>query len=234
MELLLLGTIHLGATTDAVQMDEASRNKLNNEQFEELVEVLQQYEPEQIFVEYPLDYQQELDREYEAYINEDALLKRNEVHEIGFRLAKKLNLSRIHTVDWNEEIVEDFESITEEKSVQQLQEIFGRAAVLMEQITEKVKCGDIIKLFQWINSKEQVKLNHQIYVDLLQMEDEIAFNWVVNYWYYRNLKIVKNIMAVKKQGLKKGLILYGVGHNYLLKQFLEEIDGVTVRSFGEA
>ncbi|ATP39976.1 hypothetical protein CSE16_07890 [Solibacillus sp. R5-41] len=235
MELLLLGTIHLESTTDAVQMGEVDRKKLGNKQFEELVNVLQEFEPEQIFVEFPMDYQPELDRQYKEYINENGQLNSNEVYQIGFRLAKKLNHSSIYTVDWNEEIanLKGLEDITEEQSVKQIQNILNGANIQMEQISEKLKGSSIIELFKFINSKEQSRVNHQIYVDLLQMSDEIAFDWVVNYWYYRNLKIVKNIMAVKKDGLKKGLIIYGAGHNYLLSQFLGEIEGITVRCFGD-
>ena len=103
----------------------------------------------------------------------------------------------------------------------------------MEQITQKIRSTNIIETYKFINSKEQNYFNHQLYIDFMHLDDEIGFNWVANYWYYRNLRIVKNIIATKKEDAKRGLILYGAGHNYLLKQFLQEIEGITVKSFGE-
>ena len=232
MEFLLLGTIHLNENTDLVQLGQGELLKFREEEFEQLVNELRKFAPEQIFVEFPVGYQQQLDKEYEAYLTNESPLGHNEVYQIAFRLAKKLHHDRVYTVDWNEEIpnLKGLEDIQDKSALQQ---ILGRGEELMKQITEKIRSTGIIETFQFINSNELDHLNHQIYIDLMQLDDEIAFNWVANYWYYRNLRIVKNIMAAKKDGAKKGLILYGFGHNYLLKQQLQEIEGITVKSFGE-
>lgn len=231
MEILLLGTIHLNENNDSVQLEQEERSKFGEAEFEQLVNELQKFEPEQIFVEFPVGYQQQLDKEYEAYLS-NGILENNEVYQIAFRLAKKLHHDRVFTVDWNEDIpnLKGLEDIQDKEA---LQKILSRFEDLMEQMTRKIRSTDIIETFQFINSDELNRLNHQLYIDLMQLDDEIAFNWVANYWYYRNLRIVKNIMAVRKNGAKKGLILYGSGHNYLLKQFLQEIEGIEVKCFGE-
>lgn len=86
---------------------------------------------------------------------------------------------------------------------------------------------------KFIKLAEQTKIGHQTYIELMLLEDEIAFNWVSNYWYYRNLKIAKNIHHAKLDGKNKALVLYGAGHNYLLHNFLGEMPGYQVKLFGE-
>ena len=56
-------------------------------------------------------------------------------------------------------------------------------------------------------------LNHQLYVDLMSIPDERAFDLVVNYWYYRNLKIVQNINKSLKADTKRAIVLCGGAHN---------------------
>ncbi|MGN7116600.1 DUF5694 domain-containing protein [Lysinibacillus odysseyi] len=55
-----------------------------------------------------------------------------------------------------------------------------------------------------------------------------------NYGYYRNLKMAKNIRNSIKDTTTKALVLAEGAHSYLLKQFLSEVPGYTIVSFGEA
>lgn len=232
MEILLLGTIHLGETTDAIQLTAEEKNQFQEQQFEILTNDLATFKPDQIFVEYPYKLQHELHATYKNNSAPDALQK-NEIYQIGFRLANKLSLDTITAVDWNEEILglPGLEALSHGHCAHEFKEIMQRANQLAMNYSAKLKEGNIIDLFKFINSKEQNKLNHQIYLDLLALEDDIAFNWVVNYWYYRNLKIVQNIQKSIKPSTKRTVLIYGTGHNYLLKQQLEDISNIQVISY---
>lgn len=235
MEIMLLGTFHLSENTDSVQLGEEERSKFGDEQFESLIEELAKFEPEQIFVEYPIKLQEQLDKEYLNYQATNTPVENNEIYQIGFRLAKRLQHDKVFAVDWNEDLpnVPYFDTTTNEQSKIEIQGITERAAKQIEMYAQKIKSSTIIDTFKFINSQEQTKIGHQTYVELMLLEDEITFNWVSNYWYYRNLKIVKNINAAKLDGKNKALVLYGAGHNYLLHNFLGEMPGYQVKFFGE-
>ena len=64
-----------------------------------------------------------------------------------------------------------------------------------------------------ISRNGSFRLNHQLYVDLMSIPDERAFDLVVNYWYYRNLKIVQNINKSLKADTKRAIVLCGGAHN---------------------
>ncbi|KYG90620.1 hypothetical protein A0U40_06500 [[Bacillus] sp. KCTC 13219] len=103
---------------------------------------------------------------------------------------------------------------------------------MIEQLTSIIQQGDIIKLYKFINSPEYIVNDHKIYLDLMQLDDEIAFEWVSKYWYYRNLRIAHNIKKSLKPKTKRAIILYGAGHNYLLKQQLEDDPSIKVIQYG--
>ena len=234
MEILLLGTLHLEETTDNLQFSEETRGKLGEEQFEILTNELAAFQPSQIFVEYPYKMQEKLDTQYQDYLNTNVLHK-NEIYQIGFRLAKKLQHEKVYAVDWNEEIagLRGLEAISDEQSITEFQQILKRANEQMTAFSSKLDEGNSIEFFKLVNSPEQNLLNHQIYTDSMMLNDEVAFEWVANYWYYRNLKIVQNIRKSIKQGAQKALILYGAGHNYLLQQQLQDLPDIKVIPYGE-
>lgn len=66
----------------------------------------------------------------------------------------------------------------------------------------------------------------------MQLEDEIAFEWVSKYWYYRNLRIVRNIKKSLKSETKRAVILHDDGNSYLLKQLLEDYPSIKVHLYG--
>ncbi|MEK4080608.1 DUF5694 domain-containing protein [Solibacillus sp. FSL K6-1126] len=68
---------------------------------------------------------------------------------------------------------------------------------------------------------------------LVGTDDEIAFEWISKYWYYRNLRIARNIKKSILPETKRSVILYGSGHNYLLKQLLEEDESIKVIQYGD-
>lgn len=234
MEILLLGTIHLEETTDYIQLSDETKGKLVDEQFEILTNDLATFQPNQIFVEYPFSLQVNLDTLYQNYLKTNSLFK-NEIYQIGFRLAKRLQHEKIYAVDWNEAIpgLKELDAISDEHSVYEFQQILTRASEQMKTISSKLNAGNIIELFKFINSPKQTRLDHQTYSDLMILNDEIAFEWVANYWYYRNLKIVQNIRKSIEQGTQRALILYGAGHNYLLQQLLEDIPEITVIPYSD-
>lgn len=103
MEVLLVGTIHLGYTPDIHTLSKDDTDKYSDMHFEQLTTDIAKSQADQIFIEYPIHLQHELHAMYHSDKVNDAF-KQNEIYQIGFRLAKKLRHETIYAADWNEEL----------------------------------------------------------------------------------------------------------------------------------
>ena len=234
MEILLVGTIHLGETPDIHTLAEDDKKKYSDIHSEQLVADIAKFQADQVFVEYPFELQKQLKTIYRsAEVNED--FEENEVYQIGFRLAKMLGHDAVYAVDWHEEPDESINLglVAEGKSKAEYEKLMDRVKIVMKKLTVIIQQGNIIELYKFINSPENILNDHKVYLDLMQLDDEVAFEWVTKYWYYRNLRIVRNIKQSITPETKRAVILYGSGHNYLLKQLLEDDQSIKVIHYGD-
>ncbi|MEK3766185.1 DUF5694 domain-containing protein [Solibacillus sp. FSL K6-4121] len=234
MEILLVGTIHLGETPDINSLSENDKKKYSDVHFEQLAEDIAKFQADQVFVEYPFELQKQLNVIYRsAEVNEE--FKENEIYHIGFRLAKMLGHNSIYAVDWHEEPEESINLglVAEGKSKAEYEGIMEPIKAVMKTLSSIIQQYDIIKLYKYINSRDCILNDHKVYLDLMQLDDEVAFEWVSKYWYYRNLRIVRNIKRSIRPETKRAVILYGGGHNYLLKQLLEDDQSLKVIHYGD-
>jgi hypothetical protein len=234
MEIMLLGTMHIAMDNkiDVVHLSDEDKTVYREQDFQQFVHLLASYEPDQIFVEIPAASQDGLDALYQRYIQEEHTLQYNETEQIAFRLAKRLQHEKLWAIDWNESLphIPDIDDLSSDAG---FQHIMKKANAHMRLFSTAMKEKSMFETFQLLNSEEQTKKDHDIYVNLMMLDDENAFEWVANYWYYRNLKMAKNIRSSIKETSTRVLVLAGAGHNYLLKQFLSEVPGYTVVNFGE-
>lgn len=235
VEIMLVGTMHLAVENkvDVVHLSDEEKTMYGEQDFEQFVHLLAQYQPDQIFVEIEATSQSNLDALYQCFIQGEYALRYNETEQIAFRLANKLNHKKLWAFDWNEtrSYIPNIDNFSTDEGFLSLME---KANAQMQLLSTAMKEKSIIEVFKLLNSEEQIKSDHGIYVDLMMLNDENAFEWTANYWYYRNLKMAKNIRNSIKDTTTKALVLAGGAHSYLLKQFLSEVPGYTVVSFGEA
>ncbi len=97
---LLLGTFHFDDPGRDVykpqhRFDVAARQT----EILEVVERLAAFEPTKVVVEFSALEQNRLDRNYEAFLQGDFELTGNEIYQLGFRLAKRLEHRRVYAAD---------------------------------------------------------------------------------------------------------------------------------------
>lgn len=68
-------------------------------ELDELVARLQKTRADKVFVEYQLQDQPHVDSTYALYRNKQGKPRSNEVYQLGYRLANKLNLPRVYCAD---------------------------------------------------------------------------------------------------------------------------------------
>lgn len=101
----ILGTFHMRPTTDIQQLeiDDLSSDRRQRE-IEQCVAQMLRFKPTKVAVEVDQRYDEELNQSYEQFLRGQLQLKIDEVHQLGFRIAKAMGHRRIYPVDWMESI----------------------------------------------------------------------------------------------------------------------------------
>jgi hypothetical protein len=101
-KIMILGTYHMdnpGLDAINTNADDVLLPKRQNE-IAELVEKLARFNPTKIVIEAPFSAKASWDNAYKKYVAGELKLGRNEIYQIGFRLAKRLNHQSIYPVDY--------------------------------------------------------------------------------------------------------------------------------------
>lgn len=226
--IMILGTDHFekssvkdyGKTEEFDILSPQKQLEINN-----VLTRLKKNTPTKIILEYPLKYQSNLTKEYQEYLDGKLKLSANERHQIGFQLAKELGHKNIFAVDWNEdEGVPDIFGYMQKQETPKSKQIFMDIERMIDEANNKSQTSTIWEYLSSLNGTEQVRKSHQLYMDMAMIGDNdnpIGAKWVANYWYYRNLLIYKNIKSLASEN-DRLLVIYGVGHVYLLNQLIYE------------
>ncbi len=101
VQVMLLGVYHFaGSGTDAVQAPaEDVLSPGRQAELEELAARLARWAPEQVAVEWPFSFADSTTARYARYAASGTTDSRNEVAQIGFRLARRLGHATVHPID---------------------------------------------------------------------------------------------------------------------------------------
>ncbi|MEM7052526.1 MAG: DUF5694 domain-containing protein [Acidobacteriota bacterium] len=238
---MVLGTFHLdnpGRDVHNFEADDVLSEKRQQE-IEEVVAQLAEFRPTKICVEVPLLAKgegQAQDRKHSGYTERytDYLAgtmeeDRNEVYQIGFRLAKRLGHERIYPVDadspWSGF---RFGAVQESARKHGLSKIMedghAKTQAILEQLQELQTRGSVGDLLRAGNDPEMLITLQQGYTDVMARisadEDYIGPDQVSN-WFGRNLRIYANVDRLAEPG-DRILVIFGAGHAYYLRQFFGE------------
>jgi hypothetical protein len=235
-EILLLGTFHYNNPgMDAVKHDVLDVMAENGQkQLEKLADKIVKYKPSKIFVEWNLNEQDELDKLYQKYLNgtyfKDENLsdfyRKNEIFQLGFRIAKKLGHSKIYGVDYSN-VAMDFEAMMKaisDAKQQGLQEKFNSTLEEMgKNISEKMATMSLEEIYIDDNKPEEVAANIELYNEISVKAgtlENTAGATMVSQWYKRNLLIWSSIQKIVNENDKKVMVLFGGGHTAILDQIV--------------
>jgi hypothetical protein len=228
--ILLLGTVHLGNpdNDDAFKMEvEGLQTEKRQQELSEVITCLETFLPTKIGVEVLKERESELNSELEQYLQGTFNLTNYEQHQIGFRLAERLNLTEIHAVDWNETRGDGenpwvWAEKYQPELFQDLQE-FGQK--LMGTSNEKYRASTIKEFLLWLNSPAYMKMDQEMYMKMALFGDEqtpAGIQWLSDYWAYRNLMIYKNVVELVASPDERILLIYGAGHLNPLHRALQD------------
>lgn len=231
---LLLGSFHFGYPnldghkTDSSKMLDvlsASRQK----EIQQLVDVLKQMKPTRVYVE--SQSQQKIDSLYNAYLEGKHKLRRNEIDQVGFRLAKEMGHTKVYAVDasnfasehygeykwidslWDQRMPVD--SLRDKKWNNAYSQLYNAGDSLELSNT-------ILESFLVMADRENLRRMHGHYlVGGFNSTDNKGPDALSFWWYNRNLRIFNNILRSRPASDDRIVILFGNGHVPILKHCFE-------------
>ena len=226
---LFLGSYHMANHNRDVHNTRADDVLAAKRQQEiaEVARLIERYRPTKVMVEADPASQAKLDAEFAASCKGDRRLGRDEIEQVGYRVACDLGLPGVVGVNWN-----DLGPIPDEASVdyvaaierhgQQAQRArdmaVGNAQAAHDQAV--LDHGSIGDMLRYLNSPEWLAANARAYFRIGlygTQEDPAGANWMM-LWFGRNQYIFNNIVRNTQPG-DRVLVVYGAGHGNLLRQF---------------
>lgn len=225
-QLMLVGTAHFanyGHDVLNAQVPDVLEPQRQKE-VEDVVTALAKFKPTKVVVEWSGGNQAKLDERYNAYRAGKYQLSRNEIDQLGIRLAARLGHDRIYAADWNkmppgQEADFDYE-VWAQANGQQARLDAIRDKSRMNQVNTLMRSAPVASWLVHLNQPDELEKNNRSYFDYTLLGEPGA-NWVGN-WYARNLKIFANLVRVADKPGDRVLVIFGQGHVFPLRQYAEQ------------
>ena len=229
-EVLLLGTFHfedagLDEYKPKHRLDVSSRQA----EISSILDQLAAFEPTHIAVEVRADRQERLDASYSSFLEGEKELTGNEIHQIGFRLARRLGHERIWAVDAPARRFESTEDATQWAMRngqgpallrggwdRHFKELYERddAAKMESSLTEHLL---------YLNDPERLRIGHGHYlIGSMGVGDGTEYPGAdgMIWWFSRNLRIFTNLLRISQPG-DRVLVLIGAGHVPIIRHTVD-------------
>src|SRR5215468_2450346 len=164
---LVLGTFHManpGHDIFNLQVDDVLTPKRQKE-IAETVAALKKFRPTKIAIE--SDPGGKRVQQYQDYLDGKYTLTRNEIDQLGFRLAKELGHKQIYPIDVEGDFPFDkVQEFAKKKGKQkELDEWMAMVPKLLEHESEVLKNGTIPDLLLFMNRPQQAREDQEYYMD---------------------------------------------------------------------
>ena len=228
---LLIGTFHYAeyqgdnsGNTFTAQVPNMMTEQKQKE-LDELVELLQDYQPTKVCVEYKSTGQSRLDSSYQKYLSIGSSESRNEIYQLAFRLASAAGHEKVYAVDennfWYMDSVMNFAVANNqaEKLMLAGQLMPGFLADLYNEIGNI----HIIDAYKEFNRKKELAFMHGFHQSFCAIGkgDNYIGTSLYHDWMLRNSKIFTNVFRVAEPN-DRIVILYGASHIHSLKTMFED------------
>lgn len=222
-KILLVGTYHFANPgLDLVQskLDDHLTPKRQAE-IEIVRQSLARFKPTVIALEWPKIDAAELNSNYESYLNGTLKPVANERNQLGFELAKRLNLSSVAAIDYEQGM--DFAGMMKFAGERGLQAEIGRfmgATTELGPIIEKIQnentVGATLRMF---NSPDFDRFNQAFYLRMLEFtaDKDAKGAEVLADWHKRNLVMMSYISQLAKNPEDRILVILGSSHTAFMR-----------------
>ena len=196
-----------------------------------IVEKLSKFKPTIIAIESDQKNQSKIDSLYNLYCADKYKLGVNEIEQIGFRLARRMGLKKLHCTNASGSVTENVDKIYNGNDSPERKKFFDyfynhpdTSKVYIKKDMFKTK--GILEELKEVNSDEHLKKNLGNYlIGMLkyQTDDDEYFgvDFTTGWWFNRNLRIFKNIQKIETDASDKIFVMFGTDHMNLLNIFFD-------------
>jgi Family of unknown function (DUF5694) len=237
-EILVLGTYHManpGHDIHNMQADDVLSPKRQQE-ITQLIEVLKTFHPTKIAIEAEVGSQR-VAQQYSDYLAGKYALSRNEIDQIGYRLAKELGHRTIYPIDVDGDF--PWQRVVNYAKANGISDKFeainaGWGTMVKEQ-GDFLGSHTVLETLEFMNSDSRPARDMALYFALVRYGDpyDYAGSDLLAAWYQRNIRIYRNIVALIDSPAEKILVIYGSGHLGWLRQDIADDAAVKLRKLAD-
>jgi hypothetical protein len=226
VEVMVVGVFHMsnpGHDIHNLKVDDVLEPKRQVE-IAALTDALSRFKPSKVGVEWPADLVAE---RYKQYLVGTLPPSRNEVVQLGFRLAKTAG-AEVYSLDADGDFpyerlknfaeTRGFSGLLDEQNAAVQREVDEQARLL----AQKGVSADL----RFLNDPARLKSANTFYRSMLRvgLGDDQPGADLVSSWYHRNFLICANLLQLAKPG-DRIVVFFGSGHAFLLRQCVTETPG---------
>jgi Family of unknown function (DUF5694) len=230
--ILILGTFHFDYTQNISDVKGENNFDVTSEKRQKellvLIEKIKAFKPTKIAVEKMLPNQLLMDSLYKAYTAGTWQLGKNEVYQIGFRLAKELGLNGVSCVDTRPDQIEvdttisDWELYAKQRGELEKWEAYNepnnQANTYIESLRTSMTIADYLNFLN--NDKVKRRYKQFFLTGLVEVGTGHTYAGadLTGYWYRRNTRIFANIKRLVTSEDERILVIYGNSHAWVLEE----------------
>ena len=231
-QVLLLGTFHFvdaGLDEYKPEVDVDITSDQRQKELAGVLDALARFAPTRIAVEVRPERQEALDERYRRFVDGELELSSNEVHQLGFRLAKRLGHQRVYAFDaesrWYEPWIDPDEYARSHGQVELvLSRWYLRYQRLWQEDDRAKAQRTLTETFLAINDPEAIRRSHGVYLIGTfgaGIGDEYPGADSKTAWYNRNLRMFANLQRITEADNERILAIVGAGHLPILRHCVE-------------
>jgi|GEM_PF-284641 len=237
-EILVVGTYHManpGRDIFNTKADDVLSPK-RQAQIAGLLAVLKRFRPTKIAIESTV-YDDTRKTQYAAYLAGEYSLTRNEIDQVGFRLAKELGMETVYPVDYDGDFpwqrLVNFAKATGKS--RPFDEMYAEMGDFYRKQGEFLPGHTVLETLLFMNADDRVAEDVGFYYREAHFGEpgDYAGPDLLASWYQRNMRIYSNIVNLIESPGERILVIYGYGHLGWLRRAAESDPTVRLRKLAE-
>jgi hypothetical protein len=237
-EVLVLGVYHManpGRDIFNMKADDVLAHKRQAE-IGEVIEVLKRFRPTKVAVEAEVG-DDRITKRYTDYLAGRYTLSRNEIDQIGLRLAKELGLATVYPVD--EEVEFPFQRVVDYARAtgrtRELDALTDEIGAMVKEQNRVLLSHTVLETLLFMNADGQVARDVGFYYRQAHFGEpgDSAGADLVSDWFRRNMRIYSNVVRIVDSPKDRVLVIFGAGHLGWLRHDFASDPTFRLRELGE-
>ncbi|MEO0506827.1 MAG: DUF5694 domain-containing protein [Bacteroidota bacterium] len=243
-EVMVFGTFHFDRDNDGSDVvgkyTMEVKSEENQKRLDSLIEhIAKRFQPTKVVIELRPHHQKFIDSLYEAYLSGEYVLGKNEVFQLGFRMANKLKLQKVYCIDNRPPqpetvlAIDDWEVYARQMGHESLWHEYDATNNAHNTYMDNLKIQmGLLEYLKLVNSQALSERNKQFWVTglvNLGVGDSYIGADLTGNWFRRNTRIFANTRHICETNNERVFMVYGYGHKWILEELFKASPEFTVK-----